>query len=901
LVFSISRISANPVGNNGDLLPDITTDELKSVLEKAGYIHHDSQKVSEMHKFCDGILLSVHLSDYIVGRDYTDLSRALCSPYGLSFGGYIGTHPQNLWVCCNPYTDVNNHAIRNPDNNNDVRVSSASRLFQSETISRSIVWASIIFWFLLFGKDQKHSVLMGATFLIPFMFNSAQAQTCNAIPIALGNITSCSGNVCYLNQVVNFAIPTAPGSSVCLMFVSPDGISPVQYLNLTVDYSDFVFNPDFQYYTDDPRVTPPAKCICPPGAQATIQTCQWNVYNNYPSANKSGTIWMSGNNPGVNCPGSYIGLTATHCCSIGFEMAKRFKILHFPQNPTKQFQLTTSFNSTINGTNTWNSWSMQYKGIPAYSTSPTGMINTTIISDTSTYSSFWEFLLFDIQANTDYYMLTSSDVNGIDGWDPHKIGYIRVDSYGKATFAPNLQNNIGVIVDDCLNNIFRYNFPWHNTQDMLDQRKRYTSENVWPQSIFVDPEFYYAAPFTTQSYVKEEPQHSVFPYYYIRDGWLLMNNGPPFIGLTDQGTLTPAQTGLGFPSSDPMFQNVSSNCGYYNLTNVNNNIGWTNIYYYDVGTNQPALMQLWSWGGGWVTPPYNASTNICYAICTFKIGGTTSLYAINGGCKDINMTAYAWPSMQPAIFTFNNTGFWQTPSGYTPPLSATKLYGPVNNGVINVQMQFNNLEIQFSNSMIQPKITSVGTDNISGLWVTAQSVTVGGVCYISTNPPGVIITQPITLGVSLSNYSYNFNQAQYTGVLGLVIECAAQLATTTLLVNYNLSPNSSNFQNATNPNQGKDWWFPGDWDFKLPGFQFPDNLSNKIIDWLVLFAYAIGAFLGILLLAFILYKIIVCTCFLSKLSARKTKAAGKKAWSYFPFQMKRSSNMGLLESKYKLS
>lgn len=752
-------------------------------------------------------------------------------------------------------------------------VSSKSLVTNSFSITfREIVLISISSTFgLLLGllgsnKFKKNRVNFGSGWLMllclsTICISSVDSQTCNAIPISLGNITSCNGNVCYLTQTTNVALPLIPGSSVCMMFVSPDGVSPVQYMNLTLDFANFVFSPDYSYYSDDPVITAPTKCNCPLGGVALDnQYCQWNVYEQTSLWNRSGTIWLSGNNPGVGCAASKVGFSASHCASLGVSVEKRFKTVHFPQNPSKAYQISAYYNLTTNNTQTWQSWAVEYFGTPTYSMGDSNAINITVVSDTATYNSFWEFLEFDMQSPTDYYLLTSSDVNGLDEANPAKIGYIRtVDPALQMMVPPNVANLITTTVLNCANNQFVFNYPWHATADLLSERKRYLSSHLWPNSVYVDPDYYYQQPYVTSfggeiSLEKEEPQLYVDPYFYLADGWLIRTSNTPFVGKTVAGYTVPFPVITGVLVNGNQYQNVSSNCGFTNLTGIY--VSYTTVYYYDFGINSTALMQLLSWGG------FAPNASFCYSVCTYQ-SSITAANAINGGCTNVNLTSIAWPSLTPQIFTFNNTGFSQTAFRNDPPLSAIQLYGPTTNGVVNVVVQFNNLEIQFSNSLIQPKITLAGSNNVNGMWIMAQSVTVGGVCYVASNPPGIIITQPITLGVTLTNFTYNFNQAQFTGVAGVVLECAAQIATYTLNLNYNLSPNNSDFQNGTNNNP----WFPGNWWPSLPGIQFPDNSINELIDWLLWIAYIVAFIVIGIILFIIAWKIIIIVWSFSKFTS----------------------------------
>jgi hypothetical protein len=120
--------------------------------------------------------------------------------------------------------------------------------------------------------------------------------SCIAVPISLGNITSCTGTICYLNQVVNIAIPLIPGAAACLEFISPDGISPVQRMNVTLNRANFLFAPDTGYWTDDPFFDVKTKCSCPPATAVNLQTCQYDPALR--PINITGTVWGAGTNTG---------------------------------------------------------------------------------------------------------------------------------------------------------------------------------------------------------------------------------------------------------------------------------------------------------------------------------------------------------------------------------------------------------------------------------------------------------------------------------------------------------------------------------------------------------------------------------------------------------------------------
>jgi len=690
---------------------------------------------------------------------------------------------------------------------------------------------------------------------------------CNSVPISLSNLTSCTGTSCLLTQTAYLSIPLATGSSACIEFVSPDGVSNTEMFNISISHSFYKYKPSFIYWTDDAWLEGAGNCKCPPTTGYTRTACENEKLD---VANYTATVWIYGVNSGAGCPLSPTGLSGSHCYKIGVNALKRFKVLDMGVVPTKDIGFSLSY---TDGNQTYESWETEYSGISVYEMNSDNTINVTIISDTSTRYFDIQNIVFDTSDTSDFYILDDSDVNSIDSFDTTKIGWVKPDQ--PIRIPPNMANLIPLDVSNCLVDKFGVVSPFVSIEDKLLQNRHRLSSVIAPGSILADPNYYFGLSKTS---LKTAPDVNLKPWHYLRFGWLLANHdGPQFLGVTQAGEFLPLTTGCGVL---PMLQNITTNVGQYR------NLSSLTVCWADMQVFIPQAFNIGGSYGYWlvkfityanisgnfteygVCTMYNGAIGVDFTSVSFASAKLNYLAVELGSCFEPNFNSTAWPTLAIGNFKFNGT-FSQSYTGYSSDINAVSLSNPIYEGVANVLVTFKDLNIQFQSNSIKPKIISVGTNNVDGVWVFAQSVTVGGVCFIGTYPAGIFTTQSVTLGLNPLNNTYVFAPVAYKSQISVVIRCAQSTSEATLFVNYDLSPNQSKLNNITDTTAPIDWWFPNfDWPFvfpKIPG------IDKAVTDWILLVVYWIVYIIiivAVLWIVFMLAKWLFCWFLKSKLLSR---------------------------------
>jgi hypothetical protein len=667
-----------------------------------------------------------------------------------------------------------------------------------------------------------------------FIFRDCVAMDCNAVPISLSDLNNCENNVCSFTQTANVAIPISQGSSACLQFFSPDGLTPDTILNITVDHANYIYRFDYNYYTDDPATDVEGFCGCPGGTTTNCDMSQGGV------AYRDIVFCKTSVHKSDSCPLTAIfGTPGTWMARLGFGIRKRYKVLKM--NGNYNYNIGVVFGSKEL------EWALEYSG-SVIGTSDNPNFNVTVISDTTKSLFKSDFIVFDISNPTDYWFFDSDQVNSLTAFDIGKIGWIRAGFPGgtpvNKMINPNIMDFIGIGLSDCNRNTFYYNANWLIMGTFLNNAKNRLSHNTLPGSYIIDSDWDPHQPLE-----KSDPTRDIQPYYYMQDGWIFLDafDQIKFFGLNVDDYLVPPPK-YGYSSSisisgNAMWTTDSVRLNLDTATDPNHNklqlsdTLWSEeVSVDDVETNINYDFVTWK-----INPSRLGLLNgTLYGGYCFKTGSSyTYICGTNpdGTKAKIEWYAYSWPSMRKSLMSYDWNGDLMETEKPLKEVPESKLIVPINNGVLNVQVRFVNFSIHFTNTVIRPKMNSLTFDD--GIFtLVALSQTVSGDCMIASNPAGVITAQKISLTVSPIEYKFHIAVETFNGDVFLQLQCYQFQNSLKVMVKYN---------NTYNESLGGSWL---------------DQISGRNINWgsdttenfLSIFII-IGAVLGVLVLIFVIIKI----------------------------------------------
>jgi len=676
--------------------------------------------------------------------------------------------------------------------------------------------------------------------------------SCYNIPVSLSDFEYCSNGTCYFSQQVALSIPAAPGSTSCLQLVSPDATSDPIDVAFTVSDSYFYYTPDYIYHTDDPRIDIKTFCSCPSGSSATCPSCG-------PSDPVGDAfICLSGTHTASDCPGSWFGQLGRWCAKWGFNGENRFRIYKFLPNPTFNMNIQAVISDPV--TNTSTEYLYNYQGNPVFYANTTVPINVTLVSSTVTpIISNVDYALIDMVRQWDFYVLESDAVNSQDTYDSTKIGWFK-SSTDHLIDAASLASRAEAFFPkntSCNNDYVYTNTNFLSTTDYLNNHQNKLASYRMPNSLLIDNDMK-----INPSEKNFTINHNIEPYYYLNEGWIFMDQYgiTHFLGVDANGQLVPIVDKQVTSSSIGWNMLILTQDGIQNVTGS----AWrqTMVFqlYQDTSTD-PASTDY--------VNIYFMTNGSVYGLCTqtahYTVGGISQ--TVN--CINITFTALDFPSMQRSLFYFDGE-FRKSPLPVAKILTPG-IYSMSSNGVINLLIEFRNFTVRFDSTSVKPVITGFSSSSTGWFTLTAQSVTVGGTCFISSDPAGLIIAQPISLGVTPLNYNMTFNANKYSGPVTIDLRCYKADTRQTYIVDFDITPPPINI---TNPDVESDNGGPLIKKFDNAAKTLWDALkdlwspSASILDrfmsilwWVILIACCIVA---IIILYYLIRFIIKVWCFMSK-------------------------------------
>jgi len=627
---------------------------------------------------------------------------------------------------------------------------------------------------------------------------------CTAVPVSLSDLRNCENNYCYFSEVVTAAIPLGDSNGLCLEFVPPDSVGASVPVNITVDHSHFKWVADYLYFTDAVHVDTIGFCNCPgsfSGNNAGCNDCA--AYPKYTDV----VVCNTGIHHDEGCLMTWTGNPGTWCSKTGMQGSDRFKVIKMRPNVITDIGLridTTYNNASF-------TYSLEYHGNVDYFTNGDIPFNFTIVSDTAKVPFTPEYLVFDVTSPTDFYYFTSDEVNSIDGFDYTKIGWYKTNLPKKVN--SDLYSSISTKLVECVYDKFTFSYPWINVLDFLSKHTSRLSRYYSPGSMLSDPNF-----LASGSSFGQDPNHIANPYSYLLKGWIIasaddlaqpfgfLHNGEaiPQVVVNQVVSMSVAQVPSGY--MDVWLENLN---GTGVLKNIQVNIsrpcllrpaftGEIDQTTYRASFTQAHRCMINNPSAAGVTDSTIPIGTFYYNIfCYTPNGGVT----YPNGCVSNNATfrSRIWPELRYYDLSYNNGIYRQDVIEDQPQINSTHLYTEITQGVINVAIEFKNFTVYFEDTVISPKIISVAAVNET-INLVAQSLTVSGTCFVTSDPPELLTAQPITLTVSASKFPLDMNIPAYTGVATVLLTCYKKKAQMALNVDYNIQINQSLAQNQTSQN-----------------------------------------------------------------------------------------------------
>jgi len=574
------------------------------------------------------------------------------------------------------------------------------------------------------------------------------------VPISVSDINYCEDNVCSIKQTANIALQLFDNSNACLDFVSPDGISKSTNILFHIQRAHYVWEAESFYYTDSPAVDIRGHCVCPGGSSGTCGGCHGNRV--------AGDVQfcLSGTHSSSDCVLNWFGDSGTWCVLIGLSGNKRYKVIKLKQSYEVEILMEIVMDDRI--------ITLNYDGSTKFYKNDSFPFEFTLISDTSKPHFSPYFIVYDKNDQSDFYLLDSTEVNDINEYSNSKFGWYKSDL--KAKVSPTLNNDIQARMGNCNANRFNVYYPWIYPDAFLKERSSKLSHNVNADSFIIDEEYQ-----PDESSYKNIPNHDITPYYYIADGWLMIGTytAVEFIGKTRNGIFVP-----------PVISNVVSQFLGLPIT-----------------TNVGLMMINSSW-------TFSQSTGMTKEVDTFYATVWILTYLQTGiygfcmaynnrelGCVNPTLNVYQWPNFDYVKITFDGVARTEVVE-YSGNTNKIQFVDEIVKGVVNVNVIFKNFTIKFDNTIIKPRINYIRV-NLNEIIVNAQSATVGGSCYISSEPPDIIQAQPILLAVNPIDFKYTSFTNTYLGNFTTIIRCYKNTDRMSAAIYINGTITNVGFQNAT--------------------------------------------------------------------------------------------------------
>lgn len=578
-----------------------------------------------------------------------------------------------------------------------------------------------------------------------------------------------------------------PGQQACLQFISPDSNVPTVNLTVVNRGFHFVYTPSYIYYTPDGNYTVQAICHCPLHPTADCSVCSDASYST------DASVCITGYKQHKDCGLNYINDPASYCARLNFDLIDHFGVIKFNQIPELQGQIDFYIDGVL--------FPFLYRGTSLQTFSFSSNFTATIVSNTA--STFVpDFGVYDIIDQGDMYMLSSSDVNGIQDFDPRKVGYIKGSQAAyhiSPTFSSDIIANLDPSAGGCDHDKFTI-----------------TTDNVSPHKILSQNSNKRLSLLSPGSYVTGNPfvNHQTIPsanYYNTR-----LYAGVALMGFT--GPLT-----IGFDSNhNPLHYETALNSILYELQGV-----------LRIRRNVVFMSDA-------ITFPCN-ETETCFLFLGTEVGTSATGYALcfedeylemlNGNtssslCAGRVFTAVGFPDQRTHTYTIFDQGNSLINISYTANDTDTyfdqELHLAPQSGDFLLSLSFLNMTVNFVTQSVKPKIISVDVNETGFATVCAMSLSVKGDCYLST-VPFVTQAQSILLSTQKDCSTFPPDTVAFSGNLTYIINCRQYQSTYSVLAKFDNNPDvlgpittSTEGDLSDDHSVLSDFANPFDWDVSNP-------------------------------------------------------------------------------------
>lgn len=588
-------------------------------------------------------------------------------------------------------------------------------------------------------------------------------HTCISHPVSLSNINQCVDKVCNITTIATFTQKFDGITETCIDFSTANNTA-ASTLHVIGSKTAATYPLNDCYFSDDPYFNFTMYCSClavfcdlPPGvlfcsSQYTEANCP--IYNTTkPSVFDNGVVTST------DCLGSLKG----HWCS-------RMLISAYPRYKICRLGIPAySIIFNIHDENYKTLLSDIYTGVVS-DYNVTGL-NVTISATLTGATHTGSFILWDKTSLENYYILPSSAVNDINTYNLNKIGWLKV--FDNQVYHKLTNKDFDITAKSCQKNQYSLRHNILNTAVYLRNHKEFLGNSINSDRSLIDNE--YTPTISDEGAI---PNHNLYPYQYIYDGFALygLDNSVQFFGVIRNETdgtfkisFDPDMTSLtGFPITAIWSGGVSTS---------------TNITVYCLGISYTPQVN-----------PYLNPNYICLAIpadgksytllgcpirpATSDAAYITSCTPYNGGnmlIKEIRL----WPENSIGNIKFNGT-FTKL---INLDVTGGTFYEYIDSLSAQVTLSYSNISVSFTSSTTKPKIFNC-VPFYDSIKFEALSTSNPGSCYAEVQPLGLTNTESIYLSNSINSYTLDIIQESFDGDAMILIRCLRSVVSCNVTLHY---------------------------------------------------------------------------------------------------------------------
>lgn len=620
----------------------------------------------------------------------------------------------------------------------------------------------------------------------------ATDPSCVGVPISVSNISSCTGNTCYAEQRASLSIPALDGSKSCASYTSPFNVSSTQNIRIRLDNSDFRIVADSCYGTGDPGIRTRSECGCTLGSSAN---CAGGTSPPQPS-DYYVCIEGPAGGPGLGC------IATTWASFIGFTFDYSFIVCQMREDYVQSASFTVD-----DGTFAKFNFTGYQKKVDVSSKT-----NVIVTSTTVKPSIKPEFIVYPLNgAPEDFYFMSSSQVNGINEYDPFKIGWNKVGIPGYTKTTPtfvddvSIKSNYHVSLIHCTNPE-QFKEEWHlqGVRDMLRDNPTRKASAMYPGAKFYGPGRSTSIHLATNGWSEDRDLDDMLELANPVDFYVQVNNDSRLF-LTNDVAIMNSQLGVLNYSKEawrvPTFPNYLYIPGFFvcadgswHAVNVETQSPTTGprVGLGPVARFKNGHVGLFQWTDGKGSFCVGYGFNPINSGQWFTEDWDTDYGPVGPMDRIVHKHGGKLTYTDPYVSVDEGLTYI-TPMGVSvasTSLPDEVLVLPTTTGDFNVLVN-TQVPLSFEIANIKPTITKVVMAGHEGV-VTAKSTPVGTKCILGSEPPEVIHAQAIILYSVSSDFKFEAAPSKYNGTFNVIISCGLQSDSKATFTEYNLVPSASN-------------------------------------------------------------------------------------------------------------